>query len=109
MDGKVYIWLIFVCPVLFLVYTWFHCRENHRSNAVNLSKNIVGIIVLVMYGALKYYISEKNRRKIAKNKFTQSLHFFLKLHKVCTEFTPGFHNMLTECKLGFGAPYPPQS
>ncbi len=51
-------------------------------------------------------------------KFNQSLHkswktslhkvYILKIHKACTEFTPGYHSMLTECKLSLGAtPLPP--
>jgi len=43
-----------VCTALFLVYTWFDCRKNHYSNAVNLSKNNVGIIMPVISVALKY-------------------------------------------------------
>jgi hypothetical protein len=42
---KVYTWLILVCTEQFLVYTLFAYRKNHRSNAVNLSKNTVGINV----------------------------------------------------------------
>ena len=53
-----YTWLILVCAALFLVYTWFDCRENRYSNAVNLSKNNVGIIMPVICVALKYYISQ---------------------------------------------------
>ena len=55
---KVYTWLILVCNALFLVYTWFDCRENRYSNAVNLSKNNVGITMPVICVALKYYISQ---------------------------------------------------
>ncbi len=55
---KVYTWLILVCNALFLVCTWFDCRENRYSNAVNLSKNNVGIIMPVICVALKYYISQ---------------------------------------------------
>ena len=55
---KVYTWLILVCNALFLVCTWFDCRKNRYSNAVNLSKNNVGIIMPVICVALKYYISQ---------------------------------------------------
>ena len=55
---KVYTCLILVCNALFLVCTWFDCRENRYSNAVNLSKNNVGIIMPVICVALKYYISQ---------------------------------------------------
>ena len=55
---KIYTWLILVCNALFLVYTWFDCRENRYSNAVNLSKNNVGITMPVICVALKYYISQ---------------------------------------------------
>ena len=43
----------------FLVYTLFAYRENHRSNAVNSSKNTVGINVPEFSDALKYYKSQK--------------------------------------------------
>jgi hypothetical protein len=52
---KVYTWLILVCSGHFLVYTLFAYRENHLSNAVNLSKNTVGINLLEISDALKYY------------------------------------------------------
>jgi hypothetical protein len=57
---KVYTWLILVCSGQFLVYTVFAYRENHRSNAVNLSKNTVGINVPEISDALKFYKSQKN-------------------------------------------------
>ena len=55
---KVYTWLIWVCSGIFLVYTWFDCLENHGLNAVILLKNNVVIVVNVIGGALKYYISQ---------------------------------------------------
>jgi hypothetical protein len=56
---KVYTWLILVCSGQFLVYTLFAYRENYRLNAVNLSKNTVGINVSEISDALKYYKSHK--------------------------------------------------
>jgi hypothetical protein len=56
---KVYTWLILVCSGQFLVYTLFAYRENHRSNAVNLSKNTVGINEPKISDTLKYYKSQK--------------------------------------------------
>ncbi len=49
---KVYTWLILICAGHFLVYTLFAYRENHRSHAVNLSKNTVGINVAEISDAL---------------------------------------------------------
>ena len=77
---KVYTWLILVCSGQFLVYTLFAYRENHRSNAVNLSKNTVGINVPEISDALKYYKSQKNWRRIIITIFC--------LHKVWPKFTP---------------------
>jgi hypothetical protein len=57
---KIYTWLILVCSGQFLVHTLFAYRENHRSNAVNLSKNTVGINVPEISDALKFYKSQKN-------------------------------------------------
>ncbi len=72
-----------------MVYTLFAYRENHRSNAVNLSKNTVGINEPEISDALKYYKSHKNDAKSlrlysVKTKFDQSLHQSRKksLHKV---------------------------
>ena len=103
---KVYTWLILVCNALFLVYTWFDCRENRYSNAVNLSKNNVGITMPVICVALKCYISQNFWQKITMTllclhevwpKFTpikkKGLHqvYIKKFQKVCTEFTLGYH------------------
>jgi hypothetical protein len=49
---KVYTWLILVCTGQFLVYSLFVYRENHRLNAVNLSKSTVGINVAEISDAL---------------------------------------------------------
>jgi hypothetical protein len=57
---KVYTWLILVCSGQFLVYTLSAYRENHRSNAVNLSKNTVGINMPEISDALKYCKSQNN-------------------------------------------------
>jgi hypothetical protein len=57
--AEVFTWLILVCSRQFLVYTLFAYRENHRSNAVNLSKNTVGINVPEISDTLKYYKSQK--------------------------------------------------
>ncbi len=52
----------------------FAYRQNHRLNAVNLSKKNNGINVPELAAALKYNISQKRRSKITMN--------ILSLHKV---------------------------
>jgi hypothetical protein len=62
-EKKVYTWLILVCSG----DSWFtrclHIAKIHCSNAVNLSKNTVGIKKPEIYDALKHYISSKIRPK----------------------------------------------
>jgi hypothetical protein len=59
MDGKSLHMADFGLLRTIFGFTLFAYRENHRSNAVNLSKNTVGINVPEISDALKYYKSHQ--------------------------------------------------